>query len=179
MSDETTASIKPLAPQTDRRLVMANNVHVRADERRTSTFLGMDNHVLLGAGQTDGLLGVVDISVQPGAGSPPHTNTREALMWYGIAGTIVFDTENGPEALSPGDAVFLPKGGTHAFTNTSDREARALVLCLPGGFEDFLLELSGKLPTEVPAGPPTPESFETLVTTAARYDVVVQSPTPR
>lgn len=154
---------------------MNSNLHVDVKERQTSTFLGMDNHVLLRAEHTDGLVGIVDIVVQPGAGAPLHTNTREALVWYGIEGTLVLDTEDGPSALAPGDAMFLPKGRTHTFANRSDRPARALLVCVPGGFEELLLELSGKLPTTAPAGPPAPQTVETLVTTAARYDVIVHS----
>ena len=158
---------------------MSNNVHVSVDQRQTSTFLGMDNHVLLGTGQTDGLVGLVDVSIQPGAGAPMHTNIREALVWYGIEGSIVVETEGGRTALAPGDAMFLPKGRTHAFANPTDRPARALLVCLPAGLEAFLLELSGKLPSEVPAGPPGPEVIETLATTAARYDVIVHAPASR
>jgi quercetin dioxygenase-like cupin family protein len=155
---------------------MSNNVHISVNERQTSTFLGMDNHVLLRTGQTDGLVGVVDISIEPGAGAPLHTNTREALVWYGIEGTLVVETDDGRSELAPGDAMFLPKGRAHAFTNGSDRPARALLVCLPGGFEEFLLELSGMLPTNVPSGPPAPDAVETLAATAARHGVIVHSP---
>jgi quercetin dioxygenase-like cupin family protein len=154
---------------------MSTNVHVGVEERQTSTFLGMDNHVLLTAEHTDGLVGVVEIAVQPGAGAPLHTNTREALVWCGIEGTLVLETEDGPSVLAPGEGMFLPKGHTHAFTNRSDGPARALLVCIPGGLEGLLLELSGKLPTTAPAGPPAPDAAEALATTAARYDVIVHS----
>jgi len=52
---------------------MSNNVHISADERQTSTFLGTDYQVLLRREHTDGLVGVVDVSIQPGAGAPLHT----------------------------------------------------------------------------------------------------------
>ncbi len=154
---------------------MSNNVHISVNERQTSTFLGMDNHVLLRTGQTDGLVGVVDISIEPGAGAPLHTNIREALVWYGIEGTLVVETDDGRSELAPGDAMFLAKGRAHAFTNGSDRPARALLVCLPGGFEEFLLELSGMLPTNVPSAPPAPDTVETLAATAARHAVIVHS----
>jgi hypothetical protein len=34
----------------------------------TSTFLGMENRVLMTASETEGAVGVIDVSVQPGAG---------------------------------------------------------------------------------------------------------------
>ena len=157
---------------------MSSNVHVGVDQRQTSTFLGMDNRVLLRAGHTDGLVGVVDIAVRPGAGAPLHTNTREALVWYGLEGTLVLETEDGRRPLGPGEAAFLPQGSAHTFMNTSDRPARALLVCVPGGLEEFLLALSGRLPTTASAGPPPPEVVETLATTAAAYGVIVHAPAP-
>jgi quercetin dioxygenase-like cupin family protein len=136
----------------------------------TSTFLGMENRVLLTAGETGGAAGVIDISLEPGAGAPLHTNTREALLWYVIDGTLTFQTEEGPVQVTEGSATFLPKGATHTFVNTSDRPVRALLLCLPGGFEEFLLELSGKLPDDLlPPGPPSADVTEVIVRTAERY----------
>lgn len=138
---------------------------------RTSTFLGMENRVLLTAGETDGEVGVIDISIQPGAGAPLHTDTREALLWYVIDGTLTLQMEEGPAQLAEGHASFLPKGRRHTFVNASDRPVRALLVCIPGWFEGFLLELSGKLPADVPAGPPPPDALETIVRTAERYGV--------
>jgi quercetin dioxygenase-like cupin family protein len=135
----------------------------------TSTFLGMENSVLLTASETDGAVGVVDISIQPGASAPLHTNTRESLIYYVIDGTLTFQTEEGPVQVEEGQASFLPKGHKQTFLNASDRPARALLVCIPGGFEGFLLELSGKLPADVPAGPPPSDALETIVRTAERY----------
>lgn len=135
----------------------------------TSTFLGMENRVLLGASETEGAAGVIDISIQPGAGAPLHTNTREALVWYVIEGTLTMQTDEGSVQVTEGSATFLPKGGTHAFVNASDQTVRALLVCVPGGFEGFLLELSGKLPADVPIGPPPQDVLETMVSTAERY----------
>jgi quercetin dioxygenase-like cupin family protein len=139
----------------------------------TSTFLGMENRVLLTAGETAGAAGVIDISIQPGAGAPLHTNTREALLWYVIDGTLTFHTEEGSVEIAEGSATFLPKGAAQTFVNASDRPARALLVCVPGGFEGFLLELSGKLPADLPAGPPSPDAIEIIARTGERYGTVL------
>ncbi len=135
----------------------------------TSTFLGMENRVLLTGDDTQGAVGVIDISIQPGAGTPLHTNTREALLWYAIDGSLAIRTEEGPAQLAEGSAIFLPKGSTHSFANAADHPVRALLVCMPGGFEGFLLDLSGKLPVDVPVGPPPAEAMELIVSTAERY----------
>jgi quercetin dioxygenase-like cupin family protein len=136
-----------------------------------STFLGMENRVLLTASETEGAMGVIDISVQPGAGAPLHTNTREALMWYVMDGQLTLQTVHGPVEVAAGSASFLPKGSTHKFVNLSDTPARALLVCIPGGFEGFLLDLSGKLPADVPGGPPPLEATEAMARTAEPYGV--------
>jgi mannose-6-phosphate isomerase-like protein (cupin superfamily) len=135
----------------------------------TSTFLGMENRVLLKSDETEGAAGVIDIEIQPGAGAPLHTNTREALLWFVIDGTLTLEKEEGPVEVREGSASFLPKGATQTFVNASDRPVRALLVCMPGGFEGFLLELAGKLPIDVPTGPPPADALTAMVSAAERY----------
>jgi quercetin dioxygenase-like cupin family protein len=135
----------------------------------TSTFLGMENRVLLKSDETEGAAGVIDIEIQPGAGAPLHTNTREALLWFVIDGTLTLQKEEGPVEVREGSASFLPKGATQTFVNASDRPVRALLVCMPGGFEGFLLELAGKLPIDVPTGPPPADALTAMVSAAERY----------
>jgi quercetin dioxygenase-like cupin family protein len=135
----------------------------------TSTFLGMENRVLLKSDETEGAAGVIHIEIQPGAGPPLHTNTREALLWFVIDGTLTLQKEEGPVEVREGSASFLPKGATQTFMNASDRPVRALLVCMPGGFEGFLLELAGKLPSDVFASPPPAEALTAMVSAAERY----------
>jgi quercetin dioxygenase-like cupin family protein len=149
------------------------NAHVAASEVEGSTFLGMQNRVLFTTSQTGGVAGVIDISVQPGAGTPLHTNTREALIWYVTEGTLTFHTEQGQIQVKRNGAIFLPNGSTHSFANTSPSPSRALLVCVPGGFEGFLLELGGKLPTDTPAGPPPLEVTKLLGRLGEQYGVEI------
>lgn len=155
------------------RSTTPQNVHVASDEAQTSNFLGTQNRVLLTTAQTGGAAGVIDISIQPGAGAPLHTNTREALIWYVIEGTLTFHTEQGQIQVEKHGSIFLPHGSTHLFANASDRPSRALLVCLPGGFEGYLLSLGGKLPTDTPAGPPPAEAMKIIVPLAEQYGVGV------
>ncbi len=139
----------------------------------TSKFFGMENRVLLTASDTKGAVGVIDICLQPGAGTPLHTNTREALIWYVMDGQVTLQTERGPIEVAAGSASFLPKGSTHRFENLTGTSTRALLVCIPGGFEGFLLDLSGKLPADVPDGPPLPAATEVMVAAAESYGVKV------
>ena len=138
----------------------------------TSTFLGMENRVLLKSDETEGAAGVIDILIQPGAGAPLHTNTREALLWFVIDGTLNLVTEEGLEQVAAGQASFLPKGHKQTFVNATDDKVQALLVCIPGGFERFLLELSGKLPADVPAGPPSPDAIQLIDRIGERYGLI-------
>ena len=162
-----------VAESQEGRATTPQNVHEVSDEAQTSTFLGMQNRVLLDTAQTGGAAGVIDISVKPGAGAPLHTNTREALIWYVIEGELTFHTEQGQIQVEEHGSIFLPHGSTHSFANTSDRPSRALLVCIPGGFEGYLLGLGGKLPADTPAGPPPAEAMELMVRLAHQYGVAV------
>jgi hypothetical protein len=116
-------------------------------------------------------VGVIDISVQPGAGVPLHTNTRETLLWYVISGELTLQTEQGVVKVAADSTSFLPRGSAQGFSNPSDRSTRALLVCIPGGFEGFLLDLSGKLPADVPTGPPPREAVEVMAGIAELYGV--------
>lgn len=154
---------------------MNENVYTPASSARTSTFLGMRNGVLLTRDDTAGAASVIEVEVQPGAGAPSHTNTREALIWYVVDGRLTLHTEDGVKELPQGSSAFLPNGSTHRFANTSDHPTRALLICVPGGLEGFFLDLAGRLPADVPAGPPPPEAGMVLQQVAQRYGMEIHA----
>lgn len=146
---------------------------MQADE--VHTFLGMRNRVLIAADETDGAFAVVEITVPPGNGPPLHTNTREALAYYGLEGTLSFVTESGDRELRPGAVVSLRKGGTHTFANRGDGPARALMIASPGGFERFFAEAAAGLPANAPEGPPSPDVIAKLAEISATYGMTLHN----
>lgn len=133
------------------------------------TFLGMRNSVLATSEETDGAFGAVEITVPPGGGPPLHVNTREALGYYGLEGTLSFATESGAREVRPGEMISLRKGGTHTFVNKGDVAARALMIAMPGGFEGFFAAAAEQLPAEATQGPPPAELVSKLAEVSARY----------
>ena len=142
-----------------------------SDQCEVAVFLGTSNRILVRGDQTGGSLSAVEITVSPGAGAPLHTNTREALTWYVVDGKLTLQRDDGPAEVGAGDLIFLPKGDTHAFMNQAERPATALLVCTPGGFEGFLVELASRLPSDVPAGPPPQEALEAIAEVGERYGV--------
>jgi len=137
------------------------------------TFFGMRNSVLATSEETDGAFGAVEITVPPRGGPPLHTNTREALGYYGLEGKLSFVTESGHRELHPGEVLSLRKGGTHTFVNKTDAPARALMIATPGGFEGFFAAAARELPADAPGGPPPPEMVAKLAEISGRYGMTL------
>lgn len=150
---------------------MPDTAVLSSDQTEVAVFLGMSNRILVRGDQTNGTLSAVKITVAPGAGSPLHTNTREALTWYVVDGTLTFQRHDGAVEVGGGELIFLPNGDTHAFVNQTDGPVTALLVCTPGGFEGFLLELGAKLPSEVPAGQPPEEAVAAIAAIGEGYGV--------
>ncbi len=150
---------------------MPDTPNAVTDESQVVVFLGTSNRILARREQTDGSISAVEITVAPGAGSPLHTNTREALTWCIVDGTLTFRRGDRHVEVGAGEVIFMPKGDTHAFANRGERPAKALLLCTPGGFEGFLVELGAVLPPEAPTGPPSREVRHAITEIGDRYGV--------
>jgi hypothetical protein len=70
----------------------------------------------------------------------------------------------------PGTFVFGPRNMPHGFTVLGDEPARMLLLCAPGGFDQFVVEMS--------ESEPAPPDMAKLMTLAAKYKVDIHGPLP-
>lgn len=91
--------------------------------------------------ETGGAFFMADVSVVPGAGTPPHIHHREDESFYLFEGTLTMHVGEDTIAASAGDFVFLPREIPHSFQNTGDGYAKALVLTVPAGLEGFFSEV--------------------------------------
>lgn len=142
-------------------------------DRTTATFLGLRNEILATRDETDGSLSVVEITVPAGGGVPLHTNEREAITWYVLEGSLTFFHEGAQHSVGAGELISMPANSRHTFANSTDRKARALLICTPGGFEGFLAEMGEILPDEAPDGPPPPDAVGAMQTVGARYGLLL------
>ena len=69
-----------------------------------------------------------------------------------------------------GTFVFGPRNIPHGFKVLGDKPARLLLLCAPGGFEQFVLDMSE------PA--PAPPDMAKLMAVAAKYQIDIHGPLP-
>lgn len=106
-------------------------------------------HILAGADQTDGKIGVIIIEGAAGEGPGPSiTHSKESETWYVLEGTYEFHV--GDEVIEGGPGTFLSvdAGQPHGFIAKTD--GRLLVTFTPGGYEAFFAEWDAK---DLPRGP--------------------------
>ena len=82
-------------------------------------------------GSADGTAGMFELTVPPGAKSPPpHSHDNEEMV-YCLEGTLRSVCGGVVRDLNPGDSGYTPKGVVHGFSNPFDRPARVLVVNTP------------------------------------------------
>lgn len=140
-----------------------------AEEQRIY-FLGLPTILRATAHTTNGAFGLVEQVMPPGFESPYHTHHLEDEAFYVLDGEMAFVCDGNWMSAGPGAYVFAPRNLPHGFRVQGDRPARMLLLCAPGGFADFVVEMSE------PA--PAPPDMAKLVSLAAKYGVDILGPLP-
>jgi quercetin dioxygenase-like cupin family protein len=139
-------------------------------------FLGCPTTMRATTHTTNGGFGLMEHRMPAGFASPYHVHTHEDEAFYVLEGEIAFVCGGTWMTAGPGAYVFGPRNIPHGFKVVGNSPASMLLLCAPGGFEQFVLELS-----EPEAGrgvPPSPPDMATLVATAAKYGIELLGPLP-
>ena len=90
-------------------------------------------HYILEGSETDGSLALFETTVPPNTRVPaPHRHVTYDESVYGLAGTCTFIVEGSEKTLTPGLALFIPRGAMHQFINRGTDTARFLVTITPG-----------------------------------------------
>jgi mannose-6-phosphate isomerase-like protein (cupin superfamily) len=90
-------------------------------------------HYLATGASTRGQFGLYrwDMAAHP-AGPDPHFHRSISESFFVLTGTIrLFNGERWTDA-TPGDFLYVPEGGVHAFRNESGEPASMLILFAPG-----------------------------------------------
>ena len=154
-----------IAPQTQ--------PYLNTREDATVHFLGVPTLIRSTAKTTSGSFGLIEhCKMPPGFASPYHTHHLEDEAFYVIEGTLAVVCGGEWMTAGPGSYVFGPREIPHGFKVVGDIPVRMLLLCAPGGFEKFVLELSD------PALPPAPPDMGKLMAAAAKYHIDILGPLP-
>jgi uncharacterized cupin superfamily protein len=120
---------------------------VRSGESLTGLpirFVGKETFVKLSAGAGAAPITVLEDVSPPHHGPPLHSHEFEEFF-YILSGEFLFEVDGNQISTYPGDFVHAPANIPHVFQNTTDQEARMLVIARPGGIEDYFAELAEKL----------------------------------
>jgi ketosteroid isomerase-like protein/quercetin dioxygenase-like cupin family protein len=151
-------------------ITQALQPRVNTSEEPPIYFLGLPT-ILRATGQTtNGAFGLVEQLMPPGFASPYHTHHLEDEAFYVLEGEMAFVCDGRWTNAGPGTYVFGPRHMPHGFRVLGDTPARMLLLCTPGGFDQFVVEMSE------PA--PAPPDMTKLMALAATYNVDILGPLP-
>lgn len=110
--------------------------------------------------ETNGVFSVVELVTEPGKGVSVHVHKHEDELVYVLEGEL--EVTLGDQKMNAGAGILalLPRGIPHGFTNIGNRPSRALVVILPGAFDNYFVEVAALYS----AGEPTEKENDALST---------------
>ncbi|HET8951452.1 MAG TPA: cupin domain-containing protein [Solirubrobacteraceae bacterium] len=114
-------------------------------------FFGMLAVVKASSADTGGRYTFVEMTAPAGLQVPLHVHHTEDEGFYVVEGSITVQLGDELIEVGGGEHAYGPHGIPHRFTVGPDG-ARMLWILAPGGFEDFIEEVS--VPAETPTVPP-------------------------
>jgi len=133
-------------------------------------FLGLPTYLRATGQTTNGAFGLVESVMPPGFASPYHTHQLEDEAFYVLEGEMAFVCGGNWIRAKAGTYVFGPRTIAHGFKVLGHAPARMLLLCAPGGFEQFVVDMSETAPA--------PPDMEKLMRVAATYRIDIHGPLP-
>lgn len=130
------------------------------------------NNIKISGEQTNGAYSLIETSVLPQGGPPPHVHLREDEMFYMMAGEVTFWVGDRTVHATPGTSIFIPKGTVHNFKNQSTEPASMLTLFSPGGFEQYFAEVGTPARWGDTQAPPTTQAMiDRFRAAAPKYNI--------
>jgi quercetin dioxygenase-like cupin family protein len=91
--------------------------------------------ILLRTETTQDALSLIELAVPAGWDGPPLHHHGFDETFYILEGEVTFQLDDDVVTRGPGELVFAPRDAIHTLANLSERPARYLLVCTPGGFE--------------------------------------------
>ena len=138
------------------------------DEGRSLAAVGVSVVLKSAAEDTGGRWTLYEYTAPPRfAGPPPHWHRETDEAFFVLEGAIRFEVDGETVDAPAGAYARVPPGIVHRFSNPTDEPARFLGLFVPGGFEQYWVELA-----ELMAGAPSwpPEDMRPVLELQAKYD---------
>jgi|1186.fasta_scaffold282720_2 quercetin dioxygenase-like cupin family protein len=94
--------------------------------------------IKLSADDTGGAFSLIEYTAPAGApGPPPHVHPGFDETFIVLEGALTVSLDDRTSSLSPGALAFVPGEIPHTFANDGTTAVRFLLLCAPGGFEEY------------------------------------------
>jgi steroid delta-isomerase-like uncharacterized protein len=152
-------------------ITLTTQSYANTSSEPSAYFLGVPTIVRATAQTTNGAFGLVEhLAIPPGFASPYHTHRLEDEAFYVLEGELAFVNAGRWTVAPAGTYVFGARNVPHGFKVIGDAPARMLLISSPGGFEQFIMELSE-------AAPALPDMAR-LLAAAARYQIDIHGPLP-
>ena len=143
---------------------------------RDRWFLGTLASVKAPSSVTNGRLSIVEFTHPVGFATPPHVHHREDEGFYLLSGSISGFCGDRIWQADEGSFIWLPQGVPHGYCVNGERTVRTLAITVPGGFDQFVVDLSEPAGERVlPATVVVPE-LDALLEIAARHGQEILGP---
>lgn len=103
---------------------------------------GEDVFFKMGGNEAEGLFDYFEIRVGYLEGPPLHIHLVQHQTFHVLEGELTVQVGDELINAKAGDFLFIPKGVVHTYVNLKQERARAVGNLAPGGFDDFVAELS-------------------------------------
>ena len=95
----------------------------------------MHGEILLRTETTADALSIIEVSVPAHWDGPPLHHHAFDEAFHVLDGELTFQLDQALVTKRRGELAFAPRHAFHTLANRSDRPARYLLICTPGGFE--------------------------------------------
>lgn len=145
----------------------------RAGEGPAFWMLGGLYEVLLSSEETNGAATVMQMTLPPGMGPPPHIHHKGVTETvYVVDGTLTYRIDGKTIEGGPGSVFRIPTDTLESFEPKS--RVRVLITYEPGGMEKFFAEAGERAQRrEVPPAPTSPPDVARLTKIGAKYGLEI------
>ena len=100
--------------------------------------------------ETNGSCFIMETVVDPNGRIPFHIDREVEEFFYVVDGSMTVYVGDETFFAKPGNVIHFPKNVRHAFENSNNIPAKALIVQLPAGKTEDFFKLMGALPKEEP-----------------------------
>lgn len=148
-----------------------SGIELRPGEGRYFPFWSGEEFVWKVTGaDSDGVVDIGEMVVQPGIAVPEHIHHRNDEAFYVLEGQFRVAVAGQDHKPEPGAFVFVPRGARHHWVNSGSTPARILLTFTPGGMDQYFVEMDPLLRG--------PMDLEKILPVCKKYGYELVGPVP-